>query len=74
MVVIILKSRSLALLCPNAAAAAASAATTGDDVDAIMVSVLGVLFVDLPHNCLHSFACWVLLGLILRDSIFVFLR
>lgn len=41
MVVNILKSRSLALLYPNAAAAAATAATTGDDVDAIMVRVGG---------------------------------
>lgn len=42
MVVNILKSRSLALLYPNAAAAAAAtAATTGDDVDAVMVRVGG---------------------------------
>lgn len=40
MVVNILKSRSLALLYPNAAAAA-TAATTGDDVDAVMVRVGG---------------------------------
>lgn len=57
MVVIFCKSRSLALLYPKtAAAAAAAAAITGGDVDAVMVSVFSVLFVDLRQNCV--FICF----------------
>lgn len=62
MLVIIFKARGSVLLYPKAAgvtAAAVTAATTGDDVHAVMVSVISVLFVDLPATCLYSFVCWI---------------
>lgn len=51
MVVIILKPRSSALLYPKAAAAT-TAATTGDDVDAVMVSVTECVLVPAGDLCL----------------------